>query len=1319
MLQRLDLAADAEARLQELLAPTLGLPSTQDQFRTGRRTLKKIEKAYDTLSALDVPFALIEEGLAHANDAAGALRYICLYHSSGDLPSRFRANVPKPPADEVALEVVAAQPRPLDLEAPRPPIATPVVAAPIVDAASLAATEAKEHADRAKEWTRRYMELQAQANSDDEDDDDESQLSPEARMWKLEVACAKSVVEAQRAKRDGGDAKRWNSGIARLRREMRELELYVDRAKMAPVPTFELEDTATAAPPAPAAKSTKSVNNDNDNDDDDDDEGGGLFGMLEESAPMAVAAPTVVAPVLAPIDTNIGGKWTGKSPRVQLQDYCRKQKWPTPAFTQDKAAGKFSFSVSVTPSAKAKSKAVANVVSLPGTLYATMDGAKDAVSTRALYELAPHLPLHRGFPPFFRDMWLEWERIKNDAKAATQSASRSSKDAIVQSLFLLCKDDDTVDVSAETTVRTKPPPVPAAVLDAWDDDDDDDDDDTASGAVADDWEATVASPRAPVTPVVDECLQAQWRDRVRSAKYQSFVASRHALPMAAYRTQIRDALASHSVVLISGETGCGKSTQVPHYLLDDLLSAGHASGSIICTQPRRIAAIGVAERVANEVGEVVGKGYVGYSIRLEQRKSAQCKLLFCTTGILLRQLQSNPTLDGVSHVIVDEIHERDVQSDVLLALLRRLLRRGAQLKIVLMSATLNAAQFQRYFDDCPLLQVPGRLFPVDVKYLEDVFEATGHIVHDGSKYCLPDGHSTQQSKVSVSSRGGNVNQVTLSWSRRDIAPTSWADESDHDANDEDGYSARTREMLAKVDASVINYELIEDLVAHILSSPDHDGAILVFLSGRGEIRALIEQLDGNREVATRCVLLPLHASLSSAEQQRIFESYPRKTKVIVSTNLAETSLTIDDVTVVIDAGRVKQMRHDVKTQTSSLTEVWIAKANANQRAGRAGRVRPGVCYRLYPKATFEYELQAQPVAEIHRAPLTSLALQLHTLVGCDAPSFWADLLESPAEQAILDATNELSQLGALTPQDTLTALGEHLAALPLDVRVGKLLLFGAIFQCPSPIAIIAAILETKSPFAVPFGSERDAKAKRALLASASQSDLLTDLAAYDAWQRSTDRAGFCRRNYLHPAALEEIRKLAASFEQLLVELQFLPRDYMKQRARSNGYANDEAVVAAVVASGLYPNVVDVQVDASSGVVRFWERKKQVYLHPSSVNHGRKTFLTPYLGYHLKLQTSRVYVPVSSSITPYALALFGGAVDVDVLQPTPALVVDGWLSIPASARTAMLVLELRKCLADLLQRKIDAPGCDDALAKDAIEAMALLWKNELDQVPSSS
>ncbi|KDO22678.1 hypothetical protein SPRG_10993 [Saprolegnia parasitica CBS 223.65] len=1312
MLQQLDLAADAEARLQELLAPTLRLPSTQDQFRTGRRTLKKIEKAYDTLTALGVPFALIEEGLAHANDAAGALRYICLYHSSSDLPPRFRANVPKPPADDAVLEVVAAPPRPMDLDAA---IATPVVAAPIIDAASLAETQAKEDADRAKEWTRRYME--AQANSDKEDDeDDESQLSPEARMWKLEVACAKSVVDAQRAKRDGGDAKRWNAEIARLRREMRELELYVDRAKMAPVPTFELDDAATAPPPATAATATTSADNDDDDndDDDDDDEGGGLFGMLEESAPVAAIVPTaaVVTSVLAPIDTNIGGKWTGKSPRVQLQDYCRKQKWPTPAFTQDKTAGKFSFSVSLTPSAKAKSKAVAKVVSLPGVLYATMDGAKDAVATRALYELAPHLPLHRGFPPFFRDMWLDWERVKDDAKAAAQSASRSSKDAIVQALFRLCKDESAVDASDKTTVRTTPPPpVPAVVLDSWDDDDDED---AASGAVANDWEAAVA---LPVTPLVDERLRAQWRDRVQSAKYQSFVASRNALPMAAYRTQIRDALQSHSVVLISGETGCGKSTQVPHFLLDDLLSAGHASGSIICTQPRRIAAIGVAERVANEVGEVVGKGYVGYSIRLEQRKSAQCKLLFCTTGILLRQLQSNMHLDGVSHVIVDEIHERDVQSDVLLALLRRLLRRGAQLKIVLMSATLNAAQFQRYFDDCPLLQVPGRLFPVEVRYLEDVLEATGHIVHDGSKYCKPDGHFTQQSKVSVSSRGGNVNQVTLSWSTRDVAPTSWADDSGLDAVD--GYSARTREMLAKIDAAVINYELIEDLVAHILSSPDHDGAILVFLSGRGEIRALLEQLDGNREIATRCVLLPLHASLSSSEQQRIFQSYPRKTKVIVSTNLAETSLTIDDVTVVIDAGRVKQMRHDVKTQTSSLTEVWIAKANANQRAGRAGRVRPGVCYRLYPKDTFEYELQAQPVAEIHRAPLTSLALQLHTLVGQDAPSFWADLLESPADQAILDATNELSQLGAVTPQQTLTALGKHLAALPLDVRVGKLLLFGAIFQCPGPIAIIAAILETKSPFAVPFGSERDAKAKRALFESASQSDLLTDLAAYDAWQRSTDRAGFCRRNYLHPAALEEIRKLAASFEQLLVQLEFLPRDYAKQQGRSNGLANDEAVVAAVVASGLYPNVVDVQVDATSGVVRFWEKKKQVHLHPSSVNHGRKTFLTPYLGYHIKLQTSRVYVPVSSSITPYALALFGGAVDVDVLQPAPALVVDGWLSIPASARTAMLVLELRKCLADLLQRKIDAPGCDDALAKDAIEAMALLWKNELEQVTCSS
>ncbi|OQR93387.1 ATP-dependent RNA helicase [Achlya hypogyna] len=1281
VLQRLDLSEKAEARLAELLAPTLQLPETKAQFRSGRRTLKKIEKAYDTLVELGLPMELIEEALCHTHDTTGALQYLCLYYPSSELPSRFRANVPKPPTDGAALEVVAAPQR--DETSPENTAAATLAPNPSADGPSLAEMKAKEASETAKAWTLRYLEKQAQAGDSDEDEDSDDQASPETRMWKLEVACAASVVEAQRAKRFGGNIKHWNAEIARLRREMRELEPYVDRANMAPLPqpAFIATDATDATNATDASDTTVDAADGEGSEDDDD---GGLFGMLEEAAPVAIAAPVVAARVQ--VDTSSGAKWTGKSPRLQLQEYCQKLKWPAPRYSQEHEWGRYNFSVAVTTSARAKGSAAVRTVVLRDIIFATLDGAKDAVATRALYELAPHLPMHRGLPPYFRDMWLEWERVKAAATTATHAASKQSKAAIVDRLFALCKDGGG---PPPAVAATSAPPTLAAPLDSWDDD-------------LDDWEDAAPPALAPPPAAVDTALQRQWARCTQSTKYQAFAAGRAALPMAAFRRPLLDALATNAVVLVSGETGCGKSTQVPHFLLDSLLAAGDANGSIVCTQPRRIAAIGVADRVATEMGQVVGDGYVGYSIRLETKKSAACRLLFCTTGVLLRRLQGDPALTGVSHVIVDEIHERDVQSDVLLALLRRLLRQGAPLKVVLMSATLNAVQFQRYFEGCPLLEVPGRLFPVAVHYLEDVIEATGHIVHDGDRTCKASAGGAQQAKVVVSGRGGRSNQVTLAWSARDVDAPALAALGD-------GYSTHTRETLAKVDPSVINYELLEELIASLVLGPTgHVGAILVFLSGRGEIRSLLAQLQGNRRLAAACEVLPLHASLSAAEQQRIFRTYPGKTKVIASTNLAETSLTIDDVTVVIDAGRVKHMRHDVKTQTSSLLETWIAQANANQRAGRAGRVQPGTCYRLYPRATFERELPAQPIAEIHRAPLTSLALQLHALVG-SAASFWAELLEAPAPAAIEDATQELRRLGALDAADSLTPLGRHLSALPLDARTGKLLLFGAIFGCAAPVAVVAALLETKSPFAVPFGAEADARARRAQFATA-QSDLLTDLAAFRGWQAARDRAAFCRANYLQPAALDEVRRLAASFEEMLVQLRFLPPTYAVDAQAANRYADANAVVAAVVAAGLYPNVLDVQVDAH-GVVRLWEKKKQVHLHPSSVNHGAGRFHTPWLGYHLKLQTSRVFVPVTSSITPYALALFGGTVDVDLLAADAALVVDGWLPVPASARTAMLVLELRKCLSDLLQRKIDTPGADDALARDAVDAMALLWMDE--------
>ncbi|RHY22980.1 hypothetical protein DYB32_009338 [Aphanomyces invadans] len=853
------------------------------------------------------------------------------------------------------------------------------------------------------------------------------------------------------------------------------------------------------------------------------------------------------------------------------------------------------------------------------------------------------------------------------------------------------------------------------VADSWDSDDDDNGEVHGESVNGTTQNSTVSEGEVVCGQRVDlfEAVR-------RTKEYQAMVSGRQALPIAAFQREILEQSRQSRVVLISGETGSGKSTQVPHYLLEDMLSSAtiHDDEDIIlCTQPRRLAAIGVAERVADEMGQEVGKGLVGYHIRLDAKKGRGCRLVFCTTGILLRMMQTNPTLTGVKYVVVDEIHERDVQSDILLGLLCRVLRKTLHLRVVLMSATLHAAQFQSYFTHhARLVTVPGRLFPVDTLFLEDAIERTQHVVLDGSRCCTPK-HAAAENRYTLhmSGRDGRVSTQVLTWSSADVHRRGPL----HNVGD-GKYSTHTLAMMAKVDPSVINFDLIEELVEHVITATTKDhGAILIFLSGRAEIRTLVDQLEANRHLASTCVFLPLHASLSTADQRRVFQRPPPSmTKVIVATNIAETSVTIDDVSVVIDAGRVKQMRHDTKTQTSFLTEVWIAQANA------------------------------MPIAEIHRAPLTSLTLQLHELLRDESVGqFWPELLEPPPEQAVRDATLELIQLGALdydgdgaVPEEDmagspsklkLTALGHHLAKLPLDVRVGKMLLYASIFHVSRPAAIVAAILESKSPFVAPHGQEKAMDAARRQFATFN-SDLLTDLSAFLAWEacgKDRDRA-FCTKHFLNRVALVEIDQLAASFERLLVDLGFIAPDSSRKRHES---AVDMVVLAAVVAAGMYPSVVFIDSSTLSNRT-FWDHRKQVYLHPSSINHGPTVaFATTYLGYYLKLVTSsKVYVPVSSGVTPLALALFGGRFDFSWSEPpdsfeTSHATIDKWIDLPCAGRTAMLVVELRRRLNDLLQRtlllgsfegaeigrvgKLAAPSTMEPHDQALVQTVSLLWRQE--------
>lgn len=383
-----------------------------------------------------------------------------------------------------------------------------------------------------------------------------------------------------------------------------------------------------------------------------------------------------------------------------------------------------------------------------------------------------------------------------------------------------------------------------------------------------------------------------------------------------------ETIRSNQVVIVAGDTGCGKTTQVPQLVLDDMILRGEgARANIIVTQPRRISAIGVSERIADERCEKVGQT-CGYSIKLEKRMTSKTRLLLCTTGILLRRLQCDPDLASVSAIFLDEVHERDINTDFLIIILKDLLQRRKDLKLVLMSATVNSEAFSSYFAGCPVVSIPGRTHPVQENRLEDILQMTGHEIEEHSDYALKLGPNASP-------------KISKSALRKLYYPK---------------YSKEVIHSLSVVDESLINYPLLSDLLEHI-SKNNEEGAILVFMPGMMEIQKAIEELYKKEYFQSAGVLIyPLHSSLSTAEQVAIFEVPPEGVrKIVISTNIAETSITIEDVVYVVDSGRVKENRKDEINETPTLVECWVSKASAKQRRGRAGRVRPGIAYHMYSR----------------------------------------------------------------------------------------------------------------------------------------------------------------------------------------------------------------------------------------------------------------------------------------------------------------------------------------------------------------------------------
>ncbi|WAR00710.1 DHX57-like protein [Mya arenaria] len=799
-----------------------------------------------------------------------------------------------------------------------------------------------------------------------------------------------------------------------------------------------------------------------------------------------------------------------------------------------------------------------------------------------------------------------------------------------------------------------------------------------------------------------------------SGRYQSMQVARQKLPAWDLKDEILRVVEGNQVIVISGETGCGKTTQVPQFILDLYLTSGDLHlCNILCTQPRRISAMAVAERVADERADNLGR-IVGYQIRLEKMQSSLTRLLFCTTGIVLRRLEGDTTLDGVTHLIIDEVHERSEESDFLLMYLRDMLPRRPDLKVILMSATLNAQLFSDYFGGCAVLDIPGRTFPVDQYFLEDAIEFTG-------PYARPMKH------MNAVQRG--VAEQDSSYEQDD--PAHKASDRVQDQNLSvkqlfiryNDYHKSTVKSLAMMDHTKINFEFFPKR-----------GAILVFMPGYAEIQQLFDMLLSSHVFGrnrARYKIIPLHSTLSSEDQHAVFTTPPEGvTKIVIATNIAETSITIDDVCFVIDAGKMKEKRYDPTKSMESLEMVWVSRANALQRKGRAGRVQKGLAFHLFTSHRFQHHLLEQPIPEIQRAPLEQIVLRIRILdifKKVPVKDVLNQLPEPPDNEAIDSAVKRLEVLGALNESGELTPLGYHLGTLPVDVRIGKLMLLGAIFRCLDPALTIAASLSFKSPFVTPFGKKHEADEKK-LEFAAGNSDHLTMLNAYNS-RGGGEAFRFCQDNFLSKKSLEMLASMKQQFVELLSDIGFVKEGIVArdvERAARGGGDGVAAVtgleanlncknlklVSALLVGALYPNIVQVltpeQQYAQSGGgavavapkaedIRFKTRPDgYVKVHPSSVNFQVRYFESPYLVYHEKIKTTRIYIRDCTMVSVYPLLLFGGGdISVDLSRGNFILSVDeGWIRFMAqSHQIAELVRELRSELDQLLADKIENPHMD--------------------------
>lgn len=633
-----------------------------------------------------------------------------------------------------------------------------------------------------------------------------------------------------------------------------------------------------------------------------------------------------------------------------------------------------------------------------------------------------------------------------------------------------------------------------------------------------------------------ESFISDWKNSQSKEQYGkrtslSIKEQRESLPVYAMRRELVAAIRENQFVVIVGETGSGKTTQIVQYLSEEgfNLDQNGAHKIIGCTQPRRVAAVSVAKRVAEEVGCTLGQE-VGYTIRFEDETSPRTKIKYMTDGMLEREALNDPYMSKYSVIMLDEAHERTIATDVLFALLKKATTKNPALKIIVTSATLDSDKFSKYFNNCPVIKIPGRTFPVEVLY-------------------------TREPELDYLSAA------------------------------------------------------LDSVVQIHLSEPEGD--ILVFLTGQEEIdtscEVLYERMKVLGDSVSELIILPVYSALPSEMQSRIFEPTPKGSrKVILATNIAETSITIDGIYYVVDPGFVKLNAYDSKIGMDSLTVSPISQAQANQRSGRAGRTGPGKCYRLYTENAYNNEMLPNTIPEIQRQNLSYTILMLKAMGINDLLNF--EFMDPPPVNTMLTALQELYTLSALDDDGFLTDMGKKMSDFPMQPALAKTLIMSTTFECSEEILNIVAMLSVQTVFYRPKEKQNLADQRKARFHSP-HGDHLTLLNVYRAWVLNDYSKRWCQENFIQERSMRKAQEVR---RQLLAIMKRYKYPIVSCGA-------DVSRVRRALCAGFFKNTS--RRDPQEGYKTLAEQSP-VYLHPSSSLFGKNP---EFLLYHTLLLTTKEYM----------------------------------------------------------------------------------------------